>query len=301
MSNFNSRRVFIVMAVVVAIFAIPFTLYLAQKPQDTRSRASATPENTVVATINGEDITKADVRAVAEEQFEPSAVDEQALKDAMNVLIERKILDSAAESKGITADPAAIEIVMRGEDVSETQAYYEVLQQEVALAETKSIQAISEGFWSPSDDYLANLSAEEKTLAASQSKQTAAVLNSIQSGLKSGKDAVEVYDGALALYPAVAPALALNGTLAQDLGESVKEYLALPRVIEFGDSNLDPTALNGLFAMSVDEVKTFSKTETNNGGVVFKVTKKGNDLGPTTYAAWLTQQKNNMVIPKGSL
>lgn len=300
-SEFSGKKVFILVAIIVAIFAIPFTIYLSQQNQDTRSRASATPETTVVATVDGQDYTKADVREVAQEQFDPAAIDEQALKDALDVLIERKILDKVATQKGIVVEPSVVETVMRGQDISETQAYYEVLQQEVALSETKSIQVISEGFWSPNSEYLANLSQAEKDLAASQSRQTTAVLSAIQNGLSRGTDPVEVYDSALTSFPVIAPALALNGTIAQGLPASTKDYLALPRVIEYGDSNLDPSVLTGLFAMNVDEVKTFSKTETNNGGAVFKVIKKGNDAGPTTYSAWYTQEKNNSYIPKGSL
>ena len=66
------------------ILAIPITVYLSNRQQNTQSNASLeTPDSTIVATVAGENITKADVRVVAEENIDPSGIDKAALQGAL--------------------------------------------------------------------------------------------------------------------------------------------------------------------------------------------------------------------------
>ena len=93
------------MGVLVLVFlAIPVTVYTALQQQTSSTRASVETEAGVVAIINGEQIKKADVRKVAEEQYPPNAVDQVALQDAYEILKERKILDNAARNYALTPD-----------------------------------------------------------------------------------------------------------------------------------------------------------------------------------------------------
>ena len=278
------KRLFLIGSFIVVLIAIPLTVYVTQKQQEIRSQAATVPESTVIVTIDGQDFTKADIREVANEQYESSAVDDQALKDALDVLIERTILDIEAERLGVEAD-----------------SDYEVLQEKITLAATKSRKVLSLGFWSPKSSDQGNLDASEKEIARTITSQGRAALSEIETRLSNGEDVVEIADAILVKYPALEDYLAINGYRLIDLSEDEKQAFASPDIVEFGDSNMDGTVLNGVFALGVGEIKKFQATETNDGGWVFKLLEKGKDTGPSTYSAWLTERRNALVTPRGSL
>lgn len=282
------KRLFIFGSFIVVLFAIPLTVYITQKQQEIRSQASAVPESTVIVTINGQDFTKADIRDVANEQYESSAVDDQALKDALDVLIERNILDIEAERLGVEAD-------------SQAEDYYEVLQEKITLAATKSRKVLSLGFWSPKSSDQGNLSASEKQLAQILTTQGRIALSEIEPRLNAGEDILEITNSIRTKYPSISDYIALNGYRLTDSSEEEKELTAKAYVVEFGDSNMDPTVLNGVFALDVGQIRKFQATETNDGGSVFKIIEKGNDSGPTTYSQWLSGKRSALVTPRASL
>lgn len=278
------KRLFLIGSFIVVLIAIPLTVYITQKQQETRSRASAVPENTVIVTIDGEDFTKADIREVANEQYEGAAVDDQALKDALDVLIERKILEIEAERLGV-----------------ETNSDYEIFRDNMTIAVIKSRKVLSLGFWSPTPSDQGNLSASEKQLAGTLTTQGRLALSEIESRLNAGEDILAITNSIRTKYPSLADYIALNGYRLTDLSEEEKELTAEPYTVEFGDSNMDVTVLNGLFALGAGQIKKFQATETNDGGSVFKVIEKGNDSGPSTYDAWLNERRSTLVTPRGSL
>ncbi len=283
-NEFTLKRIAVFVLLVVAIIGIPLTVYLAQRQQEIRSQAAAVPENTVIVTINGQDFTKADIRNVANEQYESSAVDDQALKDALDVLIERTILGIEAQRLGVEAD-----------------SDYEVLQEKITLAATKSRKVLSLGFWSPKPSDQGNLDASEKEIAGTLTSQGRAALSEIETRLKAEEDILAITNSIRTKYPSLADYIALNGYRLTDLSEAEKVLTAEPYSVEFGDSNMDTTVLNGLFALNKGQVKKFQATETNDGGSVFKVIEKGNDSGPTTYSQWLSERRSALVTPRGSL
>ena len=283
-NEFSLKRIAVFLLLVVAIIGIPLTVYLVQRQQEIRSQAATVPENTVIVTINGQDFTKADIREVANEQYESRAVDDQALKDALDVLIERTILDIEAQRLGVEAD-----------------SDYEVLQEKITLATTKSRKVLSLGFWSPKSSDQENLDASEKEIARILTSQGRLSLSEFETKLSNGEDVVEIANAILVKYPALEDYLAINGYRLIDLSESEKQAFASPDIVEFGDSNMDPTVLNGVFALDVGQIRKFQATETNDGGWVFKLLEKGKDTGPSTYSAWLTERRNALVTPRGSL
>lgn len=278
------KRLFIFGSFIVVLIAIPLTIYLSQRQQETRSQASAVPENTIIVTIDGKNYTKADIRKVANEQYEGTAVDDQALKDALDVLIERKILDIEAERLGVD----------RNSD-------FEIFRDNMIIAATKSRKVLSLGLWSPTSSDQTNLDASEKQLARILTTQGRQALSEIESRLNAGGDILTIVNSIITKYPALKDYIALNGSRLTDLSEEEKRSTARPYVVEFGDSNMDPTVLNGLFALSRGQVRKFQATETNDAGSVFKVIEKGNDSGPSTYSKWLSERKSALVTPRGSL
>ena len=283
----------------IVLIAIPLTVYLAQRQQSTQSKATVVPESVVVVVIDGGQITKAEVRKVAEENYSPETVDSQALKDALEILTERKILDKAAKDLGLKVDQDKAENLLE-QEFSNQDARYEALIDQVILKAVKSRGAISIAFWNPPANSLSSLTAEERTAVAKQLTDGNAALIEAENRINAGEDVFEIGDALLTKYPSLKEVFAVNGYILSTL-DSSGEIASEPRIYEFGDSGLDQATLDALFAMDVDGVKSITNTETNQGGVVFKLVSKGEDSGPSTYDKWLTAQKSLLVRDLGVL
>ncbi len=285
------KKVLIVLTLLIVVIAVPLTVYLSQRQQETRSRASQAPSDLeVVATFDGQNITRGEVKEVALEQYEQNQIDNQASKDALAILIERKVLSKASEKLGISADPADIEQKVQNEGLSQQDAFYEVLKNKIILSQVKSREALTIDFWSPTEEDLPSLSAEEKANASSQFSDGIPALNEAVTILKGGGDVLQVAEDILAKYPSLREVWAVNGYILDSLEDGEKQAVASPKIFEFGDSPLDATAREALFAMNEGDVKLVSGTTTNKGGVVFKLVSKGNDSGANSYQQWLDSQ-----------
>lgn len=294
MSNeYSLKKVMVFVIFIVALVAIPLTVYLAQRQQESRSRASVVGEDAVVAVIDGVQITKAQVRKVAEENYAPGAVDAQALKDALDILSERRILDKAAKELGIKVDQDKANNLL-DQEFSTTDAHYEALRDQVRSKVVKGREAVSIAFWNPPTKGSDSLTAEEKTAAAKQLTEGTAALAEAETRMKAGEDVFDIADSLLAKYPSLAPVLAVNGYVLDILDDSERELASHPRMYEFGDSGLDPETLESLFALELDEITRITDTSTNRGGVVFKLIS-ANDAGAVTYGQWLEGQKTSLV------
>ncbi len=293
-NEYPLKKVAFFILFLIALFAIPLTVYLVQRQQETRSRATQVSEDSVAVVIDGQQYTKADVRKIAEEQNDPTVVDSQALKDALGVLEERKILDKAAADLGIQIDSAKVEAFKR-DDYSENEAHYEVLKNQVILSAVKSRETLSIEFWNPPASGLADLTAQEKSDAGKQLSDGVPALIEAENRLKAGEDIINIGNSLLTKYPSLKDVLAVNGNILDSLSSDEKLVAQQPVVYEFGDSSLDETTLNALFAMNVDEVKRVTNTESNKGGTVLKLVSKGKEDGAKSYQDWLDQQKSSLV------
>lgn len=299
-NEYSLKKVAFFLLLLIALFAIPLTVYLVQRQQEIRTRATQVPEDTVVMVIDGQQYTKADVRKIAEEQNDPSTVDSEALKVALGTLEERKILDKATSELGIQIDSAQVQKLTE-DDYSDLEARYEVLKNQVILAAVKSRQALSIEFWNPPADSLNSLSAAEKTAAANELRDGIPALAEAENRLKTGEEILDVGDSLIVKYPSLKPVLAINGNILDSLVDSEREEARRPRIYEFGDSNLDKETLDALFAMNVDEIRSITNTKDNRGGTVFRLASKGNDSGEPSYESWLEKQKSSLVRQVSSL
>ena len=300
-NNITRAKILILGGVLAEVIAIPLTVYLVQQQKDTRSRADVTAEETVIVTINGQDITRADIRKVAEEDNDPSVVDTQALADALEIIKERKILDATAKAKGITVNPVDVNNQVSQEGITQAQASYEVLRDKVILSEVKSRKVNSVSFWSPPNTGITSLTQEEVQTAQSELAAGIPALSEIETKLNAGEKPLDIGQFILNKYPVLSPVLAVNGYILSKTQEVDKQLISSPQIEEFGDSNLDPEALNKLFDMQVGDVSTLSNLETNKGGIVFQLIEKGNDSGVPSYASWLSSQEAILVIVKNPL
>jgi hypothetical protein len=300
-SEFSRKKALVVGVILLLFVAIPATVYVALQQQDTRSRASEEPETTVVAVINGENITKADVRKVAEENNDPSMVDADAMKLALSILEERKILDNAKNSLGITIDQNRVD-KFEAEGFTQEQAYYEALRQQVILKAVNSREALSTGFWNPPSAGITELSVEEQQNAAGELAVGIPALTAAQTGLEDNENIDELANQILTDNPELRPVWSVNGFIYYPLSAEDKVLASYPNIYEFGDSGLDDATRNALFDLpNVGDVAKVEDTEANRGGRVFKLINKGDPEGASTYKEWYDQQKASLVQNLGVL
>lgn len=291
--DFKLKKVAIIFVLALIVFAIPITVYFAQQQQNTQSSASVVSEDTVVATINGKQIKKADLRLVAQEQYEAVDVDDQALKDALVTIEERAILDQAAVDFGIQLDTAWVdELVSNG--TPEKVAKYQVLKNQVALKAVKNREAMTVSFWNTPVAGLNSLTQEEKDASEKQLTDGLKALDEAENGFNSGKDVLQIGDTLLSKYDSLRPVLAVNGVILNGLSDSDRVASMHPQVYEFGNSGLDRETQDAVFGLNVNDVKLISNSASNRGGIVFKVVSS-NDTGANTYEEWFAQQKSSMV------
>jgi len=299
-SEFSKKKALVLGVLSLVFLAIPVTVYTAINQQNTSSKASVPLENDVVASVDGEQITKANVRSVAGEQYAPNAIDQLALQDALDILIERKILDKAAVNYKISLDQARVERFKK-EELSDVSARYEALKQQVILSAVNSREASSISYWNPPYDGIETLGIEEQADAAIQLSKGIPALNSIEEKMLAGDNLNSIIELTLTEYPELLSVLSLNGYIYSGLDEQGKVLASYPQIYEFGNSGLDDEARDILFAQDEGAVMKISDTESNRGGYIFKVDKKGNVSGARTYEEWLNGQKAAFVNKAGSL
>lgn len=294
-NELSLKKVGVLILVIVALIAIPLTVYLAQRQQESRSKAVVVSEDAVVAVINGQQITKADVRKVAEEQYAPSAVDAQALKDALSVLSERKILDAASKNQQISSDPRQIQERMEREGLTEIQAYYEVLKEKVTLIEVKNWQVFVIGFWVPPNDQRTDLTPEETTSIQKELSDGLLALVEAQNLLSSNQEAVDIARSLISKYPSLKKVLGVNGYLlaqAEEGGDLVN--LTNPKIYTFQSSSTGQPLFDAIYSMKTPgEVKKVL-SENDSGGNVIKLI--GRNSAPfNTYEDWLINKRETIV------
>lgn len=299
-SEFSRKKVFIFGALVLTMLAIPVTIYTAFQQQDTQTKAADVSETEVIVAINGENITKADIRKVAEEQNDPTAVDREALLSALERVKERKMMDIAANNLGITPEQARLS-KYKAIGLSDTEAKYEALKEQIILKNVNSIEAVSIGFWNPPSSGISSLSSEDQANASDQLAVGSSALDQIEEGMEKGDEALYIAEAVLTDAPELLPVLAINGYIINELEGVEKNFAAHSIIYEYGDLPLDAGTRDILFGLARNEIGRAYNTSDNRGGVVFKVTNKGNSNGYSSYNAWLTEQKASLIQNVSSL
>lgn len=299
-SEFSRKKALVLGVLSLVFLAIPVTVYTALQQQNSTIKASGSSEEEVVAIVNGEQITKAEIRTVAEEQYAPSSVDELALQDAQEILIERKILDVAVQTYGLTLDQKRVDR-FKSEEFTEIDSKYEALKQQVTLAAVNSREAYSISFWNPPSDGINTLSIEEQADAAIQLSSGIPALDLIEDSMKSGENLEIIIQDTLNVNPELTTVLSLNGYIFAPLDNFERSIASYPQIYEFGNSSVDSDVRGVLFAQSKGGVVKVSGTESNRGGYVFKVENVGNESGSSTYEDWFEDQKSTQVQIVNSL
>ena len=293
-TGYSLKKVSLFILLALALIGIPLTVYIAQRQQETRTGAQVVSEDSVVVIIDGQEYTKADGRKIAEEYSDPSTVSAGGLSVALDILIERKILDKAEKDLSIQIDQASVNNFIQA-GFSETDARYETLREQVILKAVKSRRAESLRFWNPPETTLNSLTSEEKTAAEAQLSDGIPALTEAESRMRQGEDIFTIGDSLLVKYPTLVPVLGVNGYILSGMDQFDRAEAKIPPIYEFGDSNLDNDTLDKLFSLNAGEAGLITETDGNRGGSVFKLIEIGNPQGLVSYDTWFSQQEVSLV------
>jgi hypothetical protein len=301
-TEFSLKKVVVFLLLGVALLAIPITVYVAQRQQNTQSNASVVSDTTVIAMVNGQQITKFNVKKVAQEQYEKGAVDSQALNDSLKAIIERRLLDSESTSRGITINPSDIQVRMDDEGLTNTQAKYDLLREKVAQVVAKNWQVYVIGFWVPPSDQQANMTADEKTTAAKQLTDGLKALDEAETLMSGDKSALEIAQSLIKKYPSLEPVLGVNGYfVAQAEKANELSQLENPRTYYYQSASVGQPLFDAIYSLNTaGEVKK-ALSDKDSGGNVVKLINSNTNASFNTYEEWLANKKQSSVQILSSL
>lgn len=290
-----SKRIAIGMLAILAIVGLPATIYLTQQQQNTKQEATTGfTDDTVVAIYDGQ-IKIKDLRAVAEEQYAPTAVNNTVLKIALNILLERKILDKEKINQKISISQQEVDDLVLSTGLPEKEAYYKILRTKVGLTNARNWQVYTIGFWAAPSSDLANLTDEEKASRSAILAQGLPALKEAEQRLRNGETASIIAENLLAKYPALNGVLAVNGTIITRDIESPPE-LDEAEIFYYEPSGEGQPFYDTLYSMSNDgSVKSIVFSD-NSGGSVIKLVKYHPETTFNSYKDWLDNKKSLVKI-----
>ena len=279
--------------VIILLFII--SLFL---PNQTPSKAKPQQNNNpLVALIGDHPVYAAEVKAVASEQYLPTAINQTVLNGAFNTLAERYILDKEATKLGITVSDKEILDYLKSEGYDPAQGLpksiqgstkYAILINKISVRILESREAFSFGFYTSSyADEQQGYTAEEKALIERQRAQSPQALSEIVQKLQTGEKpltiAHEIYDK----YPDLQPLFSLNGYVLQSTTDV--SFLEKPKVYDDLEKNINQPFYQSIFSMSLNQIKQVNSPD-GSGGYVIQL-KKINSGISQSYGDWLNAQK----------
>jgi len=279
--------------IVLALVALPTTIYLTQQQQTVQQQAAPTDDK-IVAVYNGENITRADVQALAEEWYPTNEIDSQALQDALDVLLERKILDKEKTDKNINISQEEIQAKIDSDSLSFKEAEYAVLKDLVTQQEVKNWQVYTIGFWQPSTSDLAELTEEEKAERIQILSTGKSMINEAKTRLENDESAFSIAKSLLSKNPNFRGVLAVNGYQIQLDSEGSPEFED-PKTYTHQTKGIGQPFYDTIYSLKqAGEVKLNNPPDGSGADAIKLVST--NDSAFNTYENWLADKKKTAVI-----
>lgn len=300
----NGKTASILVALLI-VAAIPLTVFLSNQQQTVQNHASGAnllTSNPVVANFDKKPYRISDLLTTAEQNYSQDQIEtsnsndqKDLFKTVRDIFIERKILDKAALDLGVSASQEDTAALRTSQDLSDDEARYAVLKQQITLKKVKSLRAISIGFWYPPVD---SLSLDDGPIVDQKAKINLSLkaLADIQTDLQQGMDPVAIVNSIRSdlKYATIKDDIGLNGNLVSTVEVDLSS-IAGPQLFEYGDVNLNTTDLNKLFSLNAGDIWTSSPSDSNSSGYVYKVFDKGTGSSFSTYDDWYNAQQSSLV------
>jgi uncharacterized protein YpmB len=216
-SSRSKKKIISLVFLLVIIVSVSITVYASRQQQETRTKASTVvSEDTIIATIDGENITKADLQKTAEEQYKPGTVDNNALNAALNVLVERRVLDNEVKNGNISATSDEVTKLMRDEGIDQQSAYFRILVDKATLRYANARKTLAIDFWVPPPEELETYAEADKAEYAKKLSDGLLALDEAKTRMEAGEDLLIIAQSLSTKYPSIAPIIAVNGYILSD-------------------------------------------------------------------------------------
>lgn len=292
-----NRKVALGVFILLMIVTLPATVFIARQPQSIQSgAANELTSETVVAIINGQNILEKDLEKVASEQYDTEAIDRDALKDALNTVIERKILEIEKEKLGL--DPLDFEIEDKVKDGFESiQAYYEVLKDKVTASQTKNWDVYTIAYWLPMTGERQSLTNQETKDVQKQQEDGLKAIEEARAQLQTSKTGLQIAKDIVKKYPSLKEILGVNGYLLRDIEQGANlADVENPRRYTFESSNKGQAFFDTLYSLkNAGEVKKYV-SDKNSGGGAIELVSANTSASFDTYEAWLKSKKTPSLV-----
>jgi hypothetical protein len=266
---------FIILALIVCLGVGLFVFFTSFNKKSTVGKAPPPdPENVLLATVGNKKIYRNDVKSIALEQYLNSSINDEVLKQFLNIAIERKILDNQASMR-------KIEIPSQK---TKTE-YYNLLKNKVTEGEILSIEETDVSWWiPPAPDY------EQKKEFQEQRSQQQQLANEVEAGLKTNDDAFLVVKKVLEKYKSFQPILGFNGAIIAKITDVPVNNV---RTIKFNSLDADKPFFKLLYSMNTGEIRKGIWPDGSGGAVIKAVNVTRGER--VDYETWLAQQTKELV------
>ena len=292
-----NRKVALGVFVFLMIITLPATVFIARQPQSIQSgAANELTSETVVAIINGQNILEKDLEKVASEQYDTEAIDREALKDALDTVIERKILEIEKEKLGL--DPLDSEIEEKVKDGFESiQAYYEVLKDKITASQTKNWDVYTIAYWLPMTGERQSLTNQETKDVQKQQEDGLKAIEEARAQLQTSKTALQIARDIVKKYSSLKEILGVNGYLLRDIEQGANlSDVENPRKYTFESANKGQAFFDTLYSLkNAGEVKKYVSDKNSGGGAIELVSANPN-ASFDTYEAWLKSKNTQSLV-----
>lgn len=265
------------------------------------------PGTTLIATIDNQPVYLTDIQKVALEQYQPDAVDEDALRISYDILTERLILDKAAKDLNIDVSAQEInEALSRSTQpgdkilpIQRTNTRYQLLKNKILRREVESREAYSIGFYIASYDEQQgdDVTDDERTLFEQQREDGAKALVEMDQRLKEGEIPLTLARDIYNKYPSLQSILAVNGYILKSTANET--LMATPKLYDYEQENVGQPFFDAIYTMKLNEIKAVNEDNGSGGYVIYM--KTINHANIRTYQDWLAQKKKELVKQNVSL
>lgn len=277
----NRKVLLLVGAVVLALVVIgvlAFILLSSQnQPQGSGQAPPPEPENVLLATVGERQIYRKDVVDVALEQYTQSGINSQIMKLALDIAVERAILDAEAEEKQIVVTDAPNKI-----------EYYERLKGTIIAREIGSVDANVISYWVPAfgDIY------PQKPEYQQMRDLTQEVLGGAVEELRAGRSTYEIGSEIVQKYPVFKDQLAVNSYILSKVSDT--SLMTKPITYQYIVNDSNKLFLDTLFAMNPDQIRLLVWPDGEGAAVIQVVNKNTGDK--VSYDQWLESRKEGVTF-----
>ena len=310
--NISRNKVIFIAIFLLALIAIPLTVYMVMQRQQSTTKAAVVETAEVVAVIDGKNITKEQARKVAQEQNDPKGIGTEALKEAVDEIGERKALDKLATENNIKVSSEEIVNQERLNGGSNQDAKYAVIREKITKEKVKNWEVESVRFWIPADEPTdvngtivyktpTNLTPDEQKTRLKQLGDTPKFLTEAEKLMKTS-EALAVTESLAKKYPSLSNILTVNNSLFSeyDLNNPLVYEYKKPVFYTEDELTTDLYGNDIRLMKTIGEVKQV-RSEHNGGGAVFKLISY-NDSQFNSYEdllnAEITKLKVNNLLDK---